>query len=85
MGPRSAIFCPPTYEIWFEMGLNGSTGVHIKTERRYMAEDHFLVLAPKPLVALLCNVGHSEGHVGSLNNDVSFDVDEGSHVQKTNF
>jgi|MDSW01.2.fsa_nt_gb hypothetical protein len=50
-----------------------------------MAEDHFLVLAPKPLVALLCNVGHSEGHVGSLNNDVSFDVDEGSHVQKTNF
>ena len=48
LGPRSGIFCPPKYEIWFEMGFNGSIGVHIKTGRRHMAEDHFRTLLDPP-------------------------------------
>ena len=41
LGPRSGIFLLPKYEIWFEMGLYGSIGAHIKTGRRHMAQDHF--------------------------------------------
>ena len=48
MGPRSGILCPPKYEIWFEMGFNGSIGVHIKTGRRHMAEDHFRTFLDPP-------------------------------------
>ena len=35
------------YEIWFEMGPYGSVGAHIKTGKRYMAQDHFKTL-PDP-------------------------------------
>ena len=29
------------YEIWSEMGPYGSVGAHIKTGKRYVAQDHF--------------------------------------------
>ena len=32
---------PKKYEIWSEMGPYGSVGAHIKTGKRYMAQDHF--------------------------------------------
>ena len=37
----SDIFWPNKYEIWSEMGPYGSVGAHIKTGKRYMAQDHF--------------------------------------------
>ena len=35
------IFLANKYEIWSEMGPYGSVGAHIKTGKRYMAQDHF--------------------------------------------
>ena len=35
------MFSTNKYDIWFEMGPYGSVGAHIKTGKRYMAQDHF--------------------------------------------
>ena len=37
----SEFFWQKKYEIWSEMGPYGSVGVHIKTGRSPMAQDHF--------------------------------------------
>ena len=41
------IFGQHKYGIWSEMGLYGSVGAHIKTGKRYMAQDH-LKTPPDP-------------------------------------
>ena len=42
-----------------------------------MSEDQILVLAPKSFATSLCKSAEARGRAGVLNNDMTFDVEEG--------